>query len=355
MSKTFYIIDGHAQIYRAYFAPFRDLSTASGEPTKATYVFTQWLMNLAETRKPDYLAMAIDSGDGAVFRRKIFKDYKQNRTPPPDDFFPQERRILQIVGDLGIPIFAQVGFEADDLIATMVKRLADEDVEIALISKDKDLRQLIGPRVRMYDLQTDAFIDAKAMREKCGFGPEQSIEVQTLMGDAIDNVQGIPGVGEKTAAKLISTYGTVENLLQHTADLTPKLKENLETYADRLPISRQLVTLKNDVEMDFDAEKCAFRGLNAAALRPHLEQLGFTSLVKRWGRPEFRRRLRRSRVYSGRWTRRRRRRRFTLRRIATIGWWIRRRNSNPFWRSLRSRSGLRLTPRPMRWGRWRRI
>jgi DNA polymerase-1 len=286
VSKTFFIIDGHAQIYRAYFAPFRDLSTASGEPTKATYVFTQWLINLAQTRKPDYLAMAIDSGDGAVFRRQIYSEYKQNRTPPPDDFFPQERRILQIVGDAGIPIFAKVGFEADDLIATMVRRLADQDFDIALISKDKDLRQLITPRVRMYDLQTDTFIDAKAVRDKCGFGPEQSIEVQSLMGDAIDNVPGIPGVGEKTAAKLITTYGTIDNLLRHAADLTPKLRENLEKYADRVPVARQLVTLKNDVEMDFDPQRCAFHGLNPAALRPHLEQLGFTSLLKRLGPAE---------------------------------------------------------------------
>jgi DNA polymerase-1 len=283
VSKTFYIIDGHAQIYRAYFAPFRDLSTASGEPTKGTYVFTQWLINLAEKRKPDYLAMAIDSGDGAVFRREIYSDYKQNREPPPDDFFPQERRILKIVGDLGIPIFAQAGIEADDLIATMVRKLAGQDVEIAMISKDKDLRQLISPRARMYDLQTDTFTDAKSMREQLGFGPEQAVEVQTLMGDSIDNVPGIPGVGEKTAAKLISTYGNVENLLKHTADLTPKLRENVEKFADRLPVSRQLVTLKSDVKIDFDLEKCEFHGLNPAALRPHLQELGFTSLLKKLG------------------------------------------------------------------------
>jgi DNA polymerase I len=281
VSKTFYIIDGHAQIYRAYFAPFRDLSTPGGEPTKATYVFTQWLFNLIDSRKPDYLAMAIDTGGGADFRSEILPEYKANRTPPPDDFFPQERRILQIVADAGIPIFAKKGFEADDLIATMVHQLADRDVEIAMISKDKDLRQLIGPRVRMYDLQSDAFLDRDAMIHRLGFGPEQSIDVQTLMGDSIDNVPGIPGVGEKTAAKLISTYGNVDNILKHLDDLTPKLRENIEKNADRLPIARKLVTLKNDVEMDFDLNRCEFHGLNAAAIKPHLEALGFTSLLKR--------------------------------------------------------------------------
>src|SRR3954463_6577300 len=115
-SKTFYIIDGHAHIYRAYFAPFRDLtSPVTGEPTKATFVFTQMLINLIEQRKPDYLAMVIDSGDEDVFRKEIFTEYKANRTAPPDDFKPQEKRILDIVRDAGVPIFCKPGYEADDL------------------------------------------------------------------------------------------------------------------------------------------------------------------------------------------------------------------------------------------------
>src|SRR5437667_7008077 len=123
---TFYIIDGHAQIYRAYFAPFRDLSSPlTGEPTKATFVFTQRLLNLIQERKPDYLAMVIDSGDETVFRKAILPEYKANRQAPPDDFFPQEQRILRIVRDAGIPIFAKPTFEADDVIATMAKRLCN--------------------------------------------------------------------------------------------------------------------------------------------------------------------------------------------------------------------------------------
>src|SRR5678815_3488660 len=105
MPKSFYLIDGHAHIYRAYFAPFRDLTSPTGEPTKATFVFTQMLLNLIDQRKPDYLAMVIDAGDETVFRKEISKDYKANRQSPPDDFHPQEQRILQIVRDIGIPIF----------------------------------------------------------------------------------------------------------------------------------------------------------------------------------------------------------------------------------------------------------
>ena len=109
-SKSFYIIDGHAHIYRAYFAPFRDLQSASGEPTKATYVFTQMLLNLVQQRKPDYLAMVIDTGDESVFRKEFYPEYKTNRQAPPDDFAPQEKRILDIVRDAGVPIFAKPGF-----------------------------------------------------------------------------------------------------------------------------------------------------------------------------------------------------------------------------------------------------
>ena len=120
-NKSFYIIDGHAHIYRAYFAPFRDLTGPSGEPTKATYVFTQMLLNLIDQRKPDYLAMVIDHGDESVFRKEIYPEYKATRESPPNDFFPQEKRILEIVKDVGVPIFSKPGFEADDLIATMAK------------------------------------------------------------------------------------------------------------------------------------------------------------------------------------------------------------------------------------------
>lgn len=281
MPKSFYIIDGHAHIYRAYFAPFRDLNSPSGEPTKATFVFTQMLLNLLDQRKPDYLAMVIDSGDETVFRKEIFPEYKSNRQAPPDDFAPQEERILEIVKDAGIPIFVKHGFEADDLIATMAKQLCDKDYEIFLVTKDKDLRQIINDCTKMYDVQNDEVIDAAKMEAKCGYGPREAVEVQTLMGDSIDNVPGIPGVGEKTAAKLVKKYGSADTVLQHLDELTPKMRENFEAHGARLPIARRLVTLKDDVEFAFDPETCRFRGVRSDKLAQHFQNLGFYNLLKR--------------------------------------------------------------------------
>src|SRR4051794_14571333 len=174
--KTFYVIDGHAHIYRAYFAPFRDLTSPSGEPTKATFVFTQMLLNLISQRKPDYLCMVIDSGDESVFRKEFFPGYKSNRKAAPDDFAPQEQRILEIVRDAGVPIFAKPGYEADDLIATIAHELCDKDYEIFVVTKDKDLRQIINDCTKMYDVQNDKVIDAKVMEEECGYTPIEAIE-----------------------------------------------------------------------------------------------------------------------------------------------------------------------------------
>jgi DNA polymerase-1 len=282
MPKSFYIIDGHAHIYRAYFAPFRDLMSPTGEPTKATFVFTQRLLNLIDQRKPDYLAMVIDAGDETVFRKEIFPEYKSNRKSRPDDFGPQEERIISLVRDVGIPIFVKGGFEADDLIATMAARLCDKDFDVYMVSSDKDLRQVVNDCTKMYDAYTDEVIDPKRLEEKYGFTPKEAVEIQTLMGDNIDNVPGIPGVGDKTALKLIKQYGSAENVLAHVGELKGKMRENFEKYAERIPVARQLVTLKTDVDFEFDPKACKFEGLNVEALRKHLAECGFHSLLKKY-------------------------------------------------------------------------
>lgn len=283
MSRTFYIIDGHAQIFRCYFAPFRPLTSPTGEPSKAPYVFVQGLLNLIQRRKPDYLAMVIDTGHRNLLRTSLYPEYKANRPAPPDDFRVQEQRIIRMVADAGIPVIGQTGFEADDLIATIAHRLAEHDFQVVVVSRDKDLRQVVTERVVLYDMQTDTILDAKGVEAEYGYTPAQAVEVQTLMGDATDNIPGVPGVGEKTATKLIRQYGSADAVLQHLDELTPKLRQNLRDSAAILPVSRQLVTLRHDVPLELDLETCRFAGLNMDGLRRHLEELGLRQLLQRIG------------------------------------------------------------------------
>jgi DNA polymerase-1 len=280
MPQSFYIIDGHAQIYRSYYAPFRPLNSPSGEPTRATYVFCSTLFNLLRERHPDYLAMALDVSDETVFRCDIYPEYKAQRDPPPEDLPPQAERIIEIVQAMGIPILRREGFEADDLMATLVERLADEPLDIFLVSKDKDLEQLIGDHVCLLDVGKGTVIDRAFLLENKGYAPEQVIDVQTLAGDSVDNIPGVAGVGVKTAAKLINQYGSADAVLAAADQLTPKQSQNVKAFAAQLPISRQLVTLRRDVPFEFSLEAARFDGVNVDAVAPIFESLGFNRLME---------------------------------------------------------------------------
>jgi DNA polymerase-1 len=278
--STVYIIDGHAQIYRCYYAPFRDLNAPSGEPTRATYVFCQMLFNLIRTRRPDYLVMVMDSTEVPVFRMDLYPEYKANREAPPDDFEPQKDRIIEIVQKCGIPVLVRPGFEADDLIATIVRRVGERnsDVRVFLVSRDKDLEQLLSDRVTMYDPAKDEEIDPAKLLATKGYRPEQAVEIQTLSGDSTDNIPGVVGIGPKTAAKLVAKYGSAEAVLAHADELTPKQRENVRAFAAKLATTRKLVTLRSDVPMEFDLEACRLKGFRPDALASIFEELGFERL-----------------------------------------------------------------------------
>ncbi len=279
--KTFYILDGHSQIYRAYFAPFRDLTSPAGEPTRATYVFTTSLLGLLERHRPDYLAMALDSPVASLERTQSFPQYKATRPAPPEDFAPQERRIVEIVQALGIPIWRGDGAEADDYLASAVQRFAGPDMRVVLVSRDKDLEQLLGPFVAMYDPMNDETIDPDALAERKGYRPEQALEVQTLIGDTVDNIPGVKGVGPKTAVKLIEKYGTAQAVVAHADEQTPKLAGNLRAFAEQLPLTRRLIELRRDLELPTALEACEWHGVDLPAVKPIFEQLGFHRLIER--------------------------------------------------------------------------
>ncbi|MBB6428417.1 DNA polymerase I [Algisphaera agarilytica] len=279
--QTLYLIDGHAQMFRAYHAIRGGMtSPITGEPTNATFAFAGLLLKLFTQYKPRYVAMAIDS-KGDTFRHSIYPEYKANRGDPPEDFAPQIPRMIEVAELMGIPVLAVPGDEADDIMATLAVRLTSEDdqTKVRLVAKDKDLEQVMSDRVTLFDAHTDVEFDIPALQEKRGITPEQVIDYQTLLGDSTDNIPGVKGIGPKTASKLLDQFGSVVNLLDNLDQLKGKQKENLENAkADgSIDVTRQLVTLKRDTEIDFEMDhaKVDLSKIDAAKLDELFQQLGF--------------------------------------------------------------------------------
>lgn len=282
--QTLYLIDGHAQMFRAYHAIRGGMnSPVTGEPTNATFAFAGLLLKLFSQYQPKFVAMAIDS-KGDTFRHGIYKEYKANRSEPPEDFSPQIPRMLEVARLMGIPILEVPGDEADDIMATLAVRLtaapgSDEKTRVRMVAKDKDLEQVMSARVTLFDAHTDVELDVAGLYKKRGITPQQVIDYQTLIGDSTDNIPGVKGIGPKTATKLIDEFGSVANLIQNLDQIKGKQKENLEAaVADgSLDLTRQLVTLKLDTEIAFDLNDAAvdLSKIDAEKLDAVFADLGF--------------------------------------------------------------------------------
>jgi len=279
--KTLYLIDGHAQFFRAFHAIRTPMSSpVTKEPTNATFGFVGMLLKVLGTLKPDYLAVAIDvSGDTETFRSTLYPDYKATREAPPEALFPQIDRCIALLQEIGVPVLGVEGFEADDVIATIVTRVREEtgdEVRVRLVSKDKDLQQLLAQgRVEMFDVHNDNLIDEARLKEEKGITPAQVIDMLALMGDTVDNVPGVDGVGPKTAAELIAQYGSLDNLLKHAEEIKGKRGERIREAAPRLGLSRTLVTLRHDAPVEFDLARADVHAFRLANLAPILRDLGF--------------------------------------------------------------------------------
>lgn len=279
--KTLYLIDGHAQFFRAYHAIRSGLtSPVTKEPTNLTFGFVGMLLKVLREYKPDYLAVVIDvSGDRETFRSEIYPEYKANREPPPDDFHPQVERCLKVLEQMQVPVLGEPGVEADDVIATIVRRMQREqpDLRVRIVSKDKDLTQLLSDHVELFDVHTDTGVTAADVFDTPGVEPRHVIDILTLMGDKVDNVPGVPGVGPKTAAQLMLQYGSIDNLLQHLGEIKGKRRENLEAAKDSLPLSRRLIVLKDDVEAPFELDRARVGAhtLPVDEMLATLRELGF--------------------------------------------------------------------------------
>lgn len=285
---TLYLIDGYAQFFRAYHAIRTPMtSPVTKEPTNMTFGFVGMLLKLLRGEgkiggTPAYIALVLDvSGDRGTFRSQLYPDYKAHRPPPPEDLRPQVDRCLAILREIGVPILGSEGYEADDVIATLVKKLraAHPDLTIRIISKDKDLKQLLRDGVEMFDIHTDTVIDAKSLMDSTGLRPDQIVDMLALMGDTVDNVPGVEGVGEKTSAELIKTWGSLDNLLANADKVAGKRGERIRASRDLLALSRKLVTLHDDAPLEspdaLPLEQAATKSFHLEKLLPLLKELGF--------------------------------------------------------------------------------
>jgi DNA polymerase-1 len=279
MPETLYLIDGYAQIFRSYFAIRGGMtSSVTGEPTQAVFGFTGMLLKLFSVFNPHYVVVAIDA-PGKTFRDEMYPEYKATRNPTPEDLTAQIPRVLEMIELFGIPAISKPGLEADDVIATIVQRILNNpeynDVQIRIVSKDKDLEQLLGDRVAMFDIHTDTTIDVPTLLANKGVTPEQVIDVLALTGDTVDNVPGVPGIGPKTAVQLIQEFGSIDGILANLDKIKGKKRENLEAAAAHLPLSRALVTLMRDAEFDFSLEDARVSPPRLDKIIPIFQQLGF--------------------------------------------------------------------------------
>ena len=280
MPERFFIVDGHSHCYQAFYAITARLTTPGGKPANAVYGFTRMLQKLLREQRPEYAAVVFDTRL-ATHRHKEYEPYKAHRKPMPDDLRVQIPLIYKVVRTFNIPVYASMGFEADDLICTLVKLLSDKDVETIIVTSDKDMEQLINARVKILNAKKEMLIDQEALFKEKGIRPDQVTDVLALSGDASDNVPGVPGIGSKTALELIQKWGTLESVLSNVDLISGKKRqENLRTFADQARFSQKLIRLRSDVPIRLDMDACR-RPVAAenAKLRTLFRNLGFNTLL----------------------------------------------------------------------------
>jgi DNA polymerase I len=277
MSKTLYLIDGSGFIFRAYHA-LPPLSNPQGTPVGAVYGFVNMIMKLMEGNHCDYVAVVFDAAR-KTFRNRIYPEYKANRPPAPEDLIPQFPLVREATRALNLPAIELEDFEADDIIATYAKQAQAQGINVVIVSSDKDLMQLIGNGINLYDAMKQKPIGEPEVKEKFGVTPDKVLDVLSLMGDSSDNVPGVPGIGPKTAAELIGEYGTLEHLLENAQKIKqPKRRESLINFAQQARLSKELITLKTDVPLP-PLEELVLHPPAPEKLLPFLEQMGFKSLT----------------------------------------------------------------------------
>ncbi|HVS88607.1 MAG TPA: DNA polymerase I [Candidatus Acidoferrum sp.] len=287
-TKKLFLVDAMAHIYRAFYAPMVRMNAPSGVPTKVPFLFANILRRLIKDYEPDYLGVVFDT-KGPTFRDKLFEKYKAQRPPMPDDLSIQIPYVRKLCEAMRLPILEFQGYEADDVLGAMAKQAAKENLEVLLITNDKDMMQLVNDGVRILrtgsgGAKADVIVDEKKVEEILGVPPGKVIDVMALMGDTVDNIPGAKGIGEKGATELIRKYGSVENALDHAAEVSNKrYREALQQQRGQVLMSKQLATIATDVPLALDLQALERREPDVAALAALYRELGFNSLLRELG------------------------------------------------------------------------
>ncbi|MBR2127490.1 MAG: DNA polymerase I, partial [Bacteroidales bacterium] len=285
MNKRLFLIDGHALIFKMYYAFLRHpMINSKGADMSILFGFTKYIMELIEREKPTHLAVAFDP-PGGTFRHEMYPEYKGTRSETPQLVIDSLDPLCELCRTLGFPVLMVKGFEADDVIGSMAKRAEKEGFEVFMVTPDKDYGQLISPNIIQYrpgksgsDVE---LIDSAKICEKYGIErPEQVIEILTLCGDASDNIPGVKGVGEVGAGKLIAKYGTVENIYTHLDELTASQQDKFRSAEGHIALSHELVTIKTDIELNVESDSMELTGQYSPEAADLFEKYEFGSLRK---------------------------------------------------------------------------
>jgi DNA polymerase-1 len=277
-ADTLYVLDLSGFVFRAYHA-VAPLSNSKGEPTHAVHGVASMLVRLIGKTKPVFFAVAMDTKEPS-FRKEIFDAYKANRPPPPEDLSIQMERCKELCRKFGFAVYERGGVEADDLIATLTVRARQDGMKVVIVSADKDLLQLVGDGVVMYDSMREKVYGPAETLEKMGVGPERVRDLLSLMGDTSDNIPGVPSVGPKTAVKLLTEYGDLDGVFAHVDEVKGALKEKLRAHKAEAYLSRDLVTLKEDLDIPFGRDVLRYDGADEPALTALIKELELVRLVE---------------------------------------------------------------------------
>ncbi|QDT96656.1 DNA polymerase I [Gimesia aquarii] len=274
MKETLYIIDTFSLVFQVFHA-VPAMTGPAGQPTNAIFGITRDILNIIKTHSPDYLIFAMDSS-GPGTRNEIFPEYKANRSEMPEDLAAQISSIMDVVKGFQVPIIELPGWEADDVFATIAQLAQEKGIQTVIVTNDKDARQLINDSVQLYNIRKNIFMDADGVVKDWGVCPEQVIDFQSLVGDAVDNIPGVPLVGPKKAQALIEQFGTLEGVLENADQAKgPKLQQNLKEFADQARMSRELVTLNKNLDLNVDWEDSRLTHPDRERLRQLFIDFGF--------------------------------------------------------------------------------